>query len=158
MEQQLLRPLLLFCRWSWELGSGRVSRGTRCITDVRPGGRPNAPKVTFPCKNLPWYINRSISALETPSSFHSSGQLSKTNCAISDAESSGENRNSLVLPETSISLRFTLSIGMFLQGPILFINVEIWSVVWCLKLVNVLLMCKRSQFNTLKTSLNRATF
>jgi len=36
-----------------------------------------------------------------------SGQLSKTNCAISEAESSGEKRNSLVLPETRISLRLT---------------------------------------------------
>ena len=36
-----------------------------------------------------------------------SGQLSKTNCAISEAESSGENRNSLVLPETRISLKLT---------------------------------------------------
>lgn len=53
-EQQLLEPPLLFCRWSWELGSGRCSRGTRCMTVVRPRGRPRAPRVTELCRKRPW--------------------------------------------------------------------------------------------------------
>lgn len=50
-----------------ELGSGKFSRGTKCITVVFPHGNPNAPNVTLLCKNLPWYISLSISALETDS-------------------------------------------------------------------------------------------
>lgn len=50
-----------------ELGSGKLSRGTKCITVVFPSGRPKAPKVTLQCKNRPWYINLKISALETAS-------------------------------------------------------------------------------------------
>jgi len=53
-EQQLLPPPLLFCRWSCELGSGRFSRGTRCMTVVLPNGKPRAPSVTLLCKKRPW--------------------------------------------------------------------------------------------------------
>ncbi|CAB0028780.1 unnamed protein product [Trichogramma brassicae] len=51
-----------------ELGSGRFSRGTRCITVVFPNGRPRAPSVTLLCRKRPWYISRKISALATASS------------------------------------------------------------------------------------------
>lgn len=54
VEQHLLEPPLLFCRWSCEFGSGRLSRGTKCITVVLPNGSPNAPSVTLQCRNLPW--------------------------------------------------------------------------------------------------------
>lgn len=30
-----------------ELGSGKLSRGTKCITVVLPNGSPSAPKVTL---------------------------------------------------------------------------------------------------------------
>lgn len=36
-----------------ELGSGKFSLGTRCITVVLPKGSPNAPNVTLLCRNLP---------------------------------------------------------------------------------------------------------
>lgn len=113
--QQLDVPPLLFCRWSCEFGSGRFSLGTRCMTQVLPAGSPSAPSVTLPCRNRPWYISRRISALLTLSSLHSCGQLSKTNCAMSPALSLGLNRNSFVLPETSIRRRLILSCGMFLD-------------------------------------------
>lgn len=86
VEQQLLLPPLLFCRWSktiqlenttltciyqiqlpCELGSGKFSLGTRCMTVVLPNGNPNAPNVTLLCKNRPWYINLNISAFDTAS-------------------------------------------------------------------------------------------
>lgn len=51
-----------------EFGSGRFSRGTRCITVVFPKGSPSAPSVTLLCRKRPWYINRRISALATASS------------------------------------------------------------------------------------------
>ena len=38
----------------WELGSGRFSLGTRCMTQVLPAGSPSAPRVTLPCRNRPW--------------------------------------------------------------------------------------------------------
>lgn len=101
------------CRSSCDEGSGRLSLGTRCITAVFPVGNPRADRVTLPCRNRPWYIKRRISALETASSRHSSGQLSKTYCAISPALSLGEKRYSLVFPLTRISLRFILSAGTF---------------------------------------------
>lgn len=55
----------------WEFGSGRLSRGTKCITVVLPNGKLNAPNVTLQCKNLPWYINRSTSAFGTASAVQS---------------------------------------------------------------------------------------
>lgn len=112
-EQQLLPPPLLFCLWSWELGSGKFSRGTRCITDVFPKGSPSAPSVTLLCKKRPWYISRKISALATASSAQSSGQFSNTCCAMSPAESLGLNRNSFVFPLTRMRRRFSLSEGIF---------------------------------------------
>lgn len=74
--------------------------------------------MTLPCKNLPWYISLKISAFDTASSAHSSGQLSNTCCAISAAESLVLKRYSFVLPLTSINLRLILSVGIFLD-PIL---------------------------------------
>ena len=66
MAPQQRDPAVFFLlRSSWLEGSGRLSRGTRCITAVLPVGSPRAESVTFPCRNRPWYINRSISALET---------------------------------------------------------------------------------------------
>lgn len=53
LQQPLLRSLL-FWRWSCELGSGRFSRGTRCITVVLPSGSCSAPRVTLPCRKRPW--------------------------------------------------------------------------------------------------------
>lgn len=53
LQQPLLRSLL-FWRWSCELGSGRFSRGTRCITVVLPRGSCSAPRVTLPCRKRPW--------------------------------------------------------------------------------------------------------
>jgi len=107
------RDAAVFLRWrsSWELGSGRLSRGTRCITAVLPQGRPRAERVTLPWRKRPWYISLRISALETASSRHSSGQLSKTFCAMSPALSLGEKRYSLVLPLTRMSRRLILSAG-----------------------------------------------
>jgi len=107
------REAAVFFRWrsSCELGSGRLSRGTRCMTAVLPHGRPSAESVTLPCRKRPWYMRRRISALETASSFHSSGQLSKTYWAMSPALSLGEKRYSLVFPLTRISRRFILSAG-----------------------------------------------
>lgn len=59
-------------------------------------------------------MRRNISALETASRSQSSGQLSNTVCAISPAESDGLNRNSFVLPLTSIKRKFILSDGIVL--------------------------------------------
>lgn len=50
--------------------------------------------------------------MDTASSDHSWGQLSNTCWAISAAESFGLKANSLVLPLTKISRRFTLSDGI----------------------------------------------
>ena len=58
-------PVFFLLRSSWLEGSGRLSLGTRCITVVFPAGRPRAERVTFPCRNRPWYINLRISALDT---------------------------------------------------------------------------------------------
>jgi len=113
--QQREPPAFFLLRSSWLLGSGSDSRGTRCITAVFPLGSPRAESVTLPWRNLPWYINRRISALETASSSHSGGQLSKTNCAMSPALSLGLNKYSLVLPDTRISRKFILSAGTFLE-------------------------------------------
>lgn len=123
------RDAAVFFRWrsSCDEGSGRLSRGTRCMTAVFPVGRPRADRVTFPCKNRPWYINRRISALETASSLHSSGQLSKTYCAMSPALSLGANRYSRVFPLTRISRRFILSVGTLAEpktGILLLYSVE----------------------------------
>lgn len=60
-------------------------------------------------------MRRRISAFETISRSQSSGQLSNTVCAISPAESEGLNRNSFVLPLTSINRRFILSAGIVLD-------------------------------------------
>lgn len=54
VEQHLLEPPLLFCRWSCEFGSGKLSRGTKCITVVLPKGNPSAPNVTLQCRKRPW--------------------------------------------------------------------------------------------------------
>jgi len=97
---------------TWSLNSLiYLSRGTRCITAVLPQGRPRAERVTLPWRKRPWYISLRISALETASSRHSSGQLSKTFCAMSPALSLGEKRYSLVLPLTRMSRRLILSAG-----------------------------------------------
>lgn len=53
--------------------------------------------------------------MATASVSQSSGQFSNTVSAMSPAESDGLNRNSFVLPLTSISRRFILSAGMFLD-------------------------------------------
>lgn len=53
--------------------------------------------------------------MATASDSQSSGQFSNTVSAMSPAESDGLNRNSFVLPLTSISRRFILSAGMFLD-------------------------------------------
>jgi len=50
-RQQLAR--LVFFASSLELGSGRFSRVTRCITVVLPTGKLSAFNVTEPCKNRP---------------------------------------------------------------------------------------------------------
>lgn len=121
VEQQLLLPPLLFCLWSWEFGSGKFSLGTRCITVVLPNGKPRAPNVTLLWRNLPWYIKRKISAFATASWRQSSGQLSKTCCAISPADSLGLKRNSFVFPLTNISRKLILSAGICLLDIILFI-------------------------------------
>lgn len=60
-----------------ELGSGKLSLGTKCITVVLPSGSPSAPNVTLQCKNLPWYINRKISAFETISDSQSEMKRNK---------------------------------------------------------------------------------
>lgn len=54
ITQQLLSPVFSRFLWPCELGSGRVSLATKCITVVLPKGSFNAPRVTFPCRNLPW--------------------------------------------------------------------------------------------------------
>lgn len=108
-------PDFFLLRSSWLDGSGRLSLGTRCITVVLPPGRPRADNVTFPWRNLPWYINLRISALDTASSSHSDGQLSKTNCAMSPALSLGLNKYSFVFPLTRINRKFILSEGTFLE-------------------------------------------
>jgi len=113
--QHLLLVVFFRCRSSWLEGSGSDSLGTRCMTAVFPHGNPRADKVTFPCRNLPWYINLKISAFDTASSSHSSGQLSNTYWAISPALPLGLNRYSLVLPDTRIRRRFILSAGMCLD-------------------------------------------
>lgn len=47
--------VLMASRYSpCELGSGKLSRGTKCITVVFPNGSPRAPKVTLQCKKRPW--------------------------------------------------------------------------------------------------------
>lgn len=94
VEQHLLEPPLLFCRWSTkqketcrlayrthahrgdtllpcEFGSGKLSRGTKCITVVLPNGNPSAPNVTLQCRKRPWYISLKISALATASASQS---------------------------------------------------------------------------------------
>ena len=48
--------------------------------------------------------------------FLPTGQLSKTYCEISPADSLGLNRKSLVFPDTKISLRLTLSSGNDARG------------------------------------------
>ena len=58
-------PDFFLLRSSWLDGSGRLSLGTRCITVVLPPGSPSADNVTFPWRNLPWYISLRISALDT---------------------------------------------------------------------------------------------
>ena len=141
--------------FTYHLLKANLSRGTRCMTAVLPHGRPSAESVTLPCRKRPcgqiivnvvrdfwptrsylvydlqdptWYMRRRISAFETASSFHSSGQLSKTYWAMSPALSLqelevefsrrqcdkwaklrnylGEKRYSLVFPLTRISRRF----------------------------------------------------
>lgn len=62
----------------WELGSGRLSRGTKCITVVLPSGNPSAPNVTLQCKNLPWYISLKISAFATASDSQSNKKETKS--------------------------------------------------------------------------------
>jgi len=132
-------PVFFLLRSSWLEGSGRLSLGTRCITVVFPAGSPSADNVTFPWRNRPWYINRRISALETDSSSHSGGQLSKTNCAISPALSLGLNRYSLVFPLTRINRKFILSWGTFLEPRTgIFVNLVI-TVLYSLTLSSVLL-------------------
>lgn len=46
--------IVQFCFSPCELGSGKFSLGTRCITVVRAGTRPKAPNVTLLCKKRPW--------------------------------------------------------------------------------------------------------
>jgi len=134
-------PDFFLLRSSWLDGSGRLSLGTRCITVVLPPGSPSADNVTFPWRNLPWYISLRISALDTASSSHSEGQLSKTNCAISPALSLGLNKYSFVFPLTRINRKFILSEGTFLEPRTgIFVNLcyHGLSTVWCLDLSWVL--------------------
>jgi len=112
LQQPVFCSFLFFLSPCW-WGSGRESRGIKCITVVRPNGKARAPSVTLPCRNLPWYISLRTSARVTFSASHSSGQCSYTCLAISLALSLGLNKNSLVFPLTSISLRLILSGGIF---------------------------------------------
>jgi hypothetical protein len=53
MEQRQHLALLDFFKLSLELGSGKFSRVTKCITVVLFTGRLSAFNVTLPCKNRP---------------------------------------------------------------------------------------------------------
>lgn len=112
-RQQLLSVVFSLFLWPWELGSGRVSLATRCMTVVRPGGSFRAPRVTFPWRKRPWKIRRSILGLLTCSSSHPAGQLSNTCLAMSVAESFGEKVKSCVLPLTRIRRRCTRSLSFW---------------------------------------------
>jgi hypothetical protein len=109
MEQRQHLALLDFFKLSLELGSGKFSRVTKCITVVLFTGRLSAFNVTLPCKNRPWYINFSSEELLTRSSSQSAGQFSKTYWHTSEADEVGRKWNSCVLPLTKINFKWTLS-------------------------------------------------
>lgn len=113
-RQQLLSVVFSLFLWPWELGSGRVSLATKCITVVRPGGSFRAPRVTLPWRKRPWKMSRNILGLLTRSSSHPAGQLSNTCLAMSVAESFGEKVKSCVFPLTRIRRRCTISWSLWL--------------------------------------------
>lgn len=113
-RQQLLSVAFSLFLWPWELGSGRVSLATKCITVVRPGGSFRAPRVTLPWRKRPWKISLNILGLLTRSSSHPAGQLSNTCLAMSVAESFGEKVKSCIFPLTRIRRRCTKSWSLWL--------------------------------------------
>lgn len=98
--------------------SGRVSLRIICITVVLPGERESDDSLVVSCRNLPLYINLSISALsgfDTALSSHSDGQLWKMCCAISDPGVEGLKRKSFVFPLVSKMRKLILSLGTSLS-------------------------------------------